>query len=125
MLGARSVHGGGQCVAEAELVDIRRHLPGNARELGPQHGVLLSLCRVGRCGFRHLSAVVLVAEHEDALHEVADDGHQLVVVLVLEILPRELAVLELGEDGGKRVAQLVLPVRPALDVLVQPHRPVA
>ena len=50
---------------------------------------------------------------------------QLVVVLVLEVLPGELAVLELREDGSQRIAQFVLPARPALDVLVQPHRPVA
>src|SRR5690606_1562317 len=82
---------------------------------------------VRRCGpwLRRLSTVILVAEHHHALHEIADDGDELVVVLVLEILPRELAVLLLRYDARQAIAQLILPVRPTLDVLVQPHRPVA
>ena len=50
---------------------------------------------------------VFIGEHDGAVHEVAQDGHQLVVVAVLEILPGEVVVLSLGGIGGEHVAVAV------------------
>ena len=57
--------------------------------------------------------------------EVAEDGHQLAVVALLEVLPAEVVVLGLGGVGREHVAQHVLLAREVLQVLVRPHGPAA
>ena len=63
-------------------------------------------------------------QHQRAVDEVAEHGHQLVVVARLEILPREIVVLGFRRIGAQHVAQHVFLARKLFEVFVQPHRPV-
>lgn len=73
----------------------------------------------------HLSAIELMRQHEGTIHEVAEDGNQLGVVLQLEILPGEVVILGLGGVGAEGVAQHVLLSGELAEVFVQPDGPVA
>ena len=77
------------------------------------------------CACGHLAAEVFVGEHQRTVHKVAEDGHQLVIVLRLKITPRKFTVFSLGQNGAEGVAQDVFFARKFIQVLVQPHRPVA
>ena len=74
---------------------------------------------------RHLAFEVLVSEHDGAVHEVSEDGHQFAVVAGLEFLPGEVVVLGFGGVGGEHVTHHVGLAREVLQILVSPHRPVA
>ncbi len=76
-------------------------------------------------GLRHGAAEEFVREHEGAVHEVAEHGHQLVVVACLEVGPCEVVVLGFGSVRREHVAQHVLLAREVAEVFVQPHGPVA
>ena len=73
---------------------------------------------------RHSAVVILAGQHQHAVHEVAQDVGQLVVDLVAEVAPRELAVLLFWHDGRQDVAHRVAAFREILEVLRHPHRPV-
>ena len=52
----------------------------------------------------NLPVEVLRGEDEGTVHEVAEDGYQLIVVACLEVTPREVVVLRLGGIGREDVA---------------------
>ena len=62
---------------------------------------------------------------QGTVDEVAIDGHQLVVIPCLEVLPREVVVLRLRGIGRQHVAQDVLLAGEILKIFVQPDGPVA
>ena len=76
-------------------------------------------------GLRDDALTELVRQHQGAIHEVAQDGHQLVVVAGLEVLPGEVVVLGLGSIGREHIAQHVLLAGEVHQVFMQPHSPVA
>ena len=78
---------------------------------------------VGRSG-RHGAVVVLAGQHQHAVHKVAQDVGQLVVDLVAEVAPRELAVLQFRHDGRQDVAHGVASLGEVFEVLCHPNRPV-
>ena len=66
-----------------------------------------------------------MGEHHGAVHEVAEDRHQLAVVALLEVSPCEVVVLGLGGVGGEHVAEHILLALEVAQVLVEPDGPVA
>ena len=108
-------------IAELEGVEQGFHLLLHVLELldgGIVHVEQLS-------AFRYDSVEVFLCELQRTVHEVAIDGHELVVVAVLEVLPCEVVVLRLRRIGGKNVAQHVLLAGEIDEVFVEPHCPVA
>ena len=73
---------------------------------------------------RRFSAVVFLREHNGAVHKVAQNGNQLVVVAGLKILPREVVVLGFRCVGREYIAQNVLFSREIDQILVEPNSPV-
>ncbi len=66
-----------------------------------------------------------MVENHGTVHEIAEDGHKLIVVARLEILPGEVVVLGLGCIGREHVAQHVLLAGEVAQIFVEPYRPVA
>ena len=68
---------------------------------------------------------ILVGKHHGAVHEVAENRHELAVVALLEVLPAEIVVLGLRSVGGQHVAHHVLLAGEVLEIFVRPYGPVA
>ena len=118
---AGEVHGLLLRIAEAELLEQALHFGLHTAEFFDR----------GAVGFGEFSAlghvafVIFLRELEGAVHEVAVDGHQLVVVARLEVGPREVVVLRFGGIGREHVAQHVLFAGEVHEIFVEPHGPVA
>ena len=74
---------------------------------------------------RHLAAEILVGQDHGPVDEVAENGDQLRVVALLEVLPRKVVVLGLGSVGAQHVAEHVLLALELLDEFVDPYGPAA
>ena len=115
------VHSLLQRLAEAVALDVLLQSLADAGHLGQRLAVV-----VGQLACRgHNAVVVLLREHQRAVHEVAEDRHQLVVVASLEVLPSEVVILGLGGICAQHVAQNVLLTGELIEVLVQPYSPIA
>ena len=68
---------------------------------------------------------ILLGQDNRPVDEIAQDGHQLAVVSLLEILPGEVVILCLGSVGAKHVAKRVLLAGELIDIFIEPDRPVA
>ena len=55
-----------------------------------------------RAADRYLAVEILVREHHRPVDEVAEDGHELAVVALLEVLPAEVVVLGLRKASTRR-----------------------
>ena len=71
--------------------------------------------------FGHDTVEVFTRQHKCTVDEVAEDGHQLVVVAGLEVFPRKVVVLRLGRVGGKHIAEHILLARQIVEILVEPY----
>ena len=66
-----------------------------------------------------------MSEHQSAVHEVAEDCHQFIIVASLEIFPSEVVVLSFRSVGSKHIAEHVLLAREVFKIFVKPYSPVA
>ena len=109
------------CIAEAESFEQAFHFGLHSAEFFDR----------GAVGFRefaaggHTTFVVFLRELKGAVHEVAINGHQFIVVARLEIGPSEIVVLRFRRIGGEHVAQHVLFTGEIHEIFMEPHRPVA
>ena len=58
------------------------------------------------------------------VHEVSENGHELAVVALLELLPTEIIVLGLRSIGSKHISHDILFSREFLQIFVSPYSPV-
>ena len=118
---AGEVHGLLLRIAEAELLEQALHFGLHTAEFFDRGAVGFGEF----AAFGHAAFVVFLRELEGAVHEVAVDGHQFVVVARLEVGPREVVVLRFGRVGREHVTQHVLFAREVHEIFVEPHGPVA
>ena len=92
------------CLAELEHIEQALHVLLHILELLERGFVYL----VEFTASGHHPTPVFLGELKRTVHEVAVDGHQFVVVAVLEILPSEVVVFGLRSVGGEHIAQHIL-----------------
>ena len=109
------------CIAKAESFDQSFHFGFHSAEFFDRGAV--GLCEFAAGG--HTTFVVFLRELKGAVHEVAVNGHQFIVVARLKISPSEIVVLRFRCIGGEHVAQHVLLAGEIHEIFVEPHRPVA
>ena len=109
------------CVAEFEYVQQLLHF---CLDVGKFFQRLAVVVVQFACG-GHYAVEVLLGELQGAVHEVAINGNQLVVITCLEVLPGEVVVFCLRCVGGQHVAQHILLAGEVNEILVQPYCPVA
>ena len=109
------------CVAELEHVEQSLHLLFHVLEL--VDGLAVDVGQLAT--LRHYAVEIFLCELQRAVHEVAVNSHQFVVVAVLEVLPCEVVVLGLRSVGREDIAQHVLFARQLLQIFVKPYCPVA
>ena len=115
------VHSVLQSLTEVELLDVGIERVFHAVKFLDSGAVI-----VGEfTGSRNHAVEVFVGEHERAVHEVAENRYQLIVVASLEIAPREVVILGFGSIGSEHIAQHILLAGEIHKILMQPHRPVA
>lgn len=108
-------------LTEVESVEELLHLVLHVLKL--LHGLAIDIEEVAWCG--HHAIPVFLRELQGAIDEVAIDSHQLRVVALLEVLPREVVVLRLGGIGREHIAQHILLAREIDQILMEPDGPVA
>ena len=109
------------CVAEFEYVQQLLHF---CLDVGKFFQRLAVVVVQFACG-GHYAVEVLLGELQGAVHEVAINGNQFVVVACLEVLPGEVIVFCFRCVGCQHVAQYILLAGEVNEILVQPYRPVA
>ncbi len=74
---------------------------------------------------RHLPFEMLMGERQCPVDEVSEDGDQFIVVAGLEITPRKVVIFCFGRIHRQHVTQDILLAGEVLQILMQPHRPIA
>ena len=75
-------------------------------------------------GSRDLALEILVGKHNSPVHKVTENGNELAVVTLLEILPAEIVILGFRSIGSKDIPHDILLSRELLQILVSPDSPV-
>ena len=114
---ASQVHGLTLGIAEMERVEQTHQLSLYGLELMERSAIIV----IHLATFGHDTVEVFTRQHECTVDEVAEDGHQLVVVAGLEVFPRKVVVLRLGRVGGKHIAEHILLARQIVEVFVEPY----
>ena len=65
-----------------------------------------------------------MGKHYGPVDEIAQNGHQFVVVTVLKVLPGKVIVLAFRGVGAEHITQYILFSREIFQVLMEPYRPV-
>ena len=104
-------------IAEVERVEQTYQLGLDGLKLGERSAIVV----VHLATFGNNTVEVFARQYECTVDEVAEDGHQLVVVAGLEIFPGKVVVLRLGRVGGKHIAEHILLARQIVEVFVEPY----
>ena len=115
------VHGFGQCLPEAEGLEVALHVLTACHDR--TDGLTVVISHLTRC--RHFTFVIVIGEHQGSVDEVTENSHQLVVVSSLKLLPGEVVILCLRGAGTECVAQRVLLAGEINEIFMKPDGPVA